>query len=294
MNLLGKIFVVLILVMSLMFMTMAMMVFATHKNWKQEVVRTVTEAQQTGQPVGWKARYEQLVAQNQKLAADHLALQKEVVAERTAKAEALAKLQTELSEREQQLATARDQLKQQGDQLNAAVATLKTQEENVNAATQQVQKLTEDIKTQIAMADDLFKKSLVLANELNQANTELPNLRERNQQLADMLAKARLLFSQLGMTLEDPIDGRPPPLDANVEGVSSEGVEIAAGSHDGIRVGHVLDVISNSNGRLIGRIQITNVEKDRAIGRVMPEYTDRRISRGDTATSKLSRLARQG
>jgi phosphoglycolate phosphatase-like HAD superfamily hydrolase len=277
MNLLGKIFVVLILIMSLMFMTMALMVFATHKNWKEEITRT--------EPPGWKARYEQLVQQNQKLQADHQALQKEVVAERTAKAEALAKMQTELSERQQELTTAKTQLTQQGQQLIDAVATLKTQEENVNAATAQVQKLTEDLKAQVAMADQLFQKSLVLANELNQANVKLPELTERNEQLAQMLANARLLLSQVGMTLEDPIDLRPPPLEAHVENVNARGeVEIAAGSHDGIRVGHVLDVVSGRS--FLGKIRITNVTRDRAIGRIMPPA--QRISRGDTATSKLS------
>ena len=37
MNLLGKIFVVLIIVMSLVFMTLALAVYATHKNWKDIV-----------------------------------------------------------------------------------------------------------------------------------------------------------------------------------------------------------------------------------------------------------------
>ena len=283
MNLLGKIFVVLILIMSLMFMTMALMVFATHKNWKEEITRT--------EPPGWQARYQQLVQQNQKLQADHQALQKEVVAERTAKAEALAKLQTELSERQQELTAAKTQLDQQGQQLRSAVAALQTQEQNVNAATQQVQKLTEDIKAKVAMANQLFQKSLVLANELNQANVKLPELTERNEQLAQMLANARLLLSQVGMTLEDPIDLRPPPIEAYVEDVNPRRgeVEIAAGSHDGIRVGHVLDIVSGSS--FLGRIQITNVTRDRAIGRIMPEYTNQRISRGDTATSKLSRVA---
>jgi hypothetical protein len=285
MNLLGKIFVVLILIMSLMFMTMALMVFATHKNWKEEISRT--------EPPGWKTRYEQLVQQNQKLSADHQALQKEVVAERTAKAEALAKMQTELSERQQELTNATTQLAQQGQQLAAAVAALQTQEQNVNAATAQVQKLTEDIKAQVALADQLFQKSLVLANELNQANVQLPELKERNEQLAQMLANARLLLSQVGMTLEDPIDLRPPPLEANVENVNARGeVEIAVGSHDGIRVGHELDVLGKTG--FLGRIKITNVTQDRAIGRVMPEYSRQRISRGDTATTKLRALARQG
>ena len=292
MNLLGKIFVVLILVMSLMFMTMALMVYSTHKNWMEEITRTAAEAG-PGQSVGWKPRYEQLLAQNQQLQADQAALQKEVLAERTAKVEALARLQTSLSEREQELAAAQEQLKQRGEQLASAVATLKTQEENVNAATAQVTKLTEDIKAQIALADDLFKKSLDLANQLNQANVQLPELKERNDQLAQMLANARLLLTQVGMTLEDPVDLRPPPIEANIEAVNGRGgVEIAAGSHDGIRVGHVLDVIGD-NG-YSGRVQITNVSPDRAIGRVMPEHSVRQIGRGDTATTKLSRLPKRG
>ena len=37
MNLLGKIFVVVITVMSVVFMTLALAVYATHKNWKDIV-----------------------------------------------------------------------------------------------------------------------------------------------------------------------------------------------------------------------------------------------------------------
>ena len=39
MNLVGKIFVVLIFVMSLVFMAFAMAVYATHRNWREEVTR---------------------------------------------------------------------------------------------------------------------------------------------------------------------------------------------------------------------------------------------------------------
>jgi uncharacterized phage infection (PIP) family protein YhgE len=283
MNLLGKIFVVLIFVMSLMFMALSLMVFQAHTNWKEEITRPVGAQ---GQP-GWKVRYEQLVTQNQKLAAEYQALQREVVAEKTARAEALAKLQTELTSRQQQLNNANQELAKKTEALAEATATLKTQEQNVNIATGQVQKLTDDLKGQIALADDLFKKSLDLVNRLNQANVKMPELEQRNQQLAQMLGNARLLLTRMGMTLEDPIDRRPPPLDANVEQVNARtgDVEIAAGSHDGIRVGHELDVVRN--GRLVGKIKITNVSPDRAVGRIMPG-TLYQISRGDTATTRLS------
>jgi hypothetical protein len=290
MNLFGKILVFLILIMSLVFMTMALIVYATHKNWKEEISRTQAEAG-PGQTVGWKPRWEQLVEQNQKLTTQMESLQKAVVAERTAKAEALAKMQTELSSRLAELTEAQNVLKQRGEQLAQATATLKTQDENVNIATNQVQKLTQDINTQIARVTELFNKSMALNNQLMQANAKLPDLEEMNAQLADQNAKARILLQRFGMNLEDPVDRRPPPLDANVENVGIRDVEIAAGTDDGVRVGHMLDIVRE--GRLVGRIEITDADEDRAVGRILREYSVEQIRRGDTATTKLNRLARQ-
>jgi small-conductance mechanosensitive channel len=200
-------------------------------------------------------------------------------------------MQTELSFRMQELTEAQKTLTQRGEQLAQATATLKTQDENVNVATSQVQKLTQDLNAQIARVTELFNKSMALNNELMHATAQLPDLREMNEQLAAQNAKARVLLSQHGMTLEDPIDQRPPPLDANVESVSSHGdVEIAAGTHDGIRKGHVLDIVRQ--GRLVGSIQITDVEDDRAVGRTLRDYSVEQIRRGDIATTKLNRLFR--
>jgi hypothetical protein len=276
--------------MSLVFMTMALIVYATHKNWKEEITRTAAEAGSGN--VGWKPRWEQLVAQNQQLTTKMEALQKAVVAERTAKAEALAKMQTELSSRLAELGKAQELLTQRGEQLATATATLKTQDENVNVATGQVQKLTQDINAHIARVTELFNKSMALNNQLMQANAKLPELEEMNAQLAAQNANARLLLEQRGMSLDDPIDRRPPPLDASVESVTRSDVEIAAGTHDGIRVGHTLDIVSQVDRRIVGRIQITNVDKDRAVGRILREYSVQQISRGDIATTKLNRLAR--
>jgi hypothetical protein len=64
------------------------------------------------------------------------------------------------------------------------------------------------------------------------------------------------------------------------------------GTHDGIRLNHELDVVRE--GRFLGRIRIVNVEKDRAVGRIVRDYYVSQIRAGDTVTSKLRTLARQG
>ena len=56
MNLVGKIFVFLIFSMSVVFMSFAVMIYATHTNWKDEVLRT--ERGKRGEKIGWKKRLE--------------------------------------------------------------------------------------------------------------------------------------------------------------------------------------------------------------------------------------------
>ncbi len=53
MNVLGKSFVALILVMSLVFLGMSLMVYATHKNWPAVINRNAQEAK-PGEPIGLK------------------------------------------------------------------------------------------------------------------------------------------------------------------------------------------------------------------------------------------------
>ena len=51
MNLVGKIFVVVILVMSVVFMAFAMAVYATHRNWREVVMRPRSKSARQG-PLG--------------------------------------------------------------------------------------------------------------------------------------------------------------------------------------------------------------------------------------------------
>lgn len=287
MNLLGKIFVVLIFVMSLVFMTMALMVYATHKNWKEEIER---QQAGPGQQVGWRKRFEDLRAENERLTEQKAALEKEVIAEKTAKVEALAKLQTALANMSNQLQMASTQLNEKEKTLAENTAALKTQQENLTNATKTVQDLTKTVKDEQLRADDYYKKVLAATDQLQNMLVQLPQFKERAEQLAAQVAKAKLLLAQVGRNIEDPLDQSPPPVTTTVAGVSREGlVEINLGSHDGIRQGHQLDVVRE--GRFLGRIQIIETGPDKAVGQIMRDYHNQQIREGDTVTSRLRILA---
>ena len=79
MNLVGKIFVVLIFVMSLVFMTAAMLVYAMHRNWREEVLNPQT---------GLNRKYVDLQAHNKELTDQLDKLKQQVAAEKNAQRQA--------------------------------------------------------------------------------------------------------------------------------------------------------------------------------------------------------------
>ena len=175
MNWLGKVFVVVILIMSLVFMGLAMAVYATHKNWQQ--VSTDLNDKLTA------ARSE-----NTRLQAEHNRKVEELERENTAREQQAVKLEAErvaLADRLAQIQTERDTLVQSQRDHIAAVAS--TQKINEGLAGE-VTGLRGQIKTAQQARDLLFKEALTATEELHEKAGEYNAARERSEQLTKQVA----------------------------------------------------------------------------------------------------------
>ena len=97
MTLLGKILTVLILIMSVVFFTMSMMVFATHKNWKELALSTDSTK------LGLKPKLDQYIERLDRANKEIQALKNSHAAEAAARRYALAALQSKATQFEEQL-----------------------------------------------------------------------------------------------------------------------------------------------------------------------------------------------
>ncbi len=181
MNLVGKIFIVSMLVASVFFMAVAMAVYATNKNWREVIVAP---------DVGLQARLEKAKAENKALTEEAEKLKQEFDFEKAVKIQALAKLQSELE-------VARAELKK----LDATQAELEKAKSEAVAAMNATQETTagyrkevEGQRTAVEEArkdrDAHFKEVVRLTDELNQAVNEKELLRKRTEELAKDVAKA--------------------------------------------------------------------------------------------------------
>jgi len=287
MNLVGKIFTVLIFVMSLVFMSFAVAVYATHKNWRDTVMRPPAEAGR-GQEVGLQHQLENAKARNTELKDRLDQLEGALAAEKAAKRQALSKLETENEE----LKRERDQTEKEHAKLvqsqREAVAAMQATQETLTALRKEVDTLRADIRTAQSSRDDHFKQVVDLTDQLHQAVNEYKRLKARQVTLVADLAKCKELLRVHEISLEG--DETPPRVDGLVLATPGAGlIEVSIGADDGLRKGHTLEVyrIAGGQSTYLGRVVVMKTSPDKSVCKVDPNFRRGTIQKGDRVASKF-------
>lgn len=275
MTLLGKIFTVLIFVMSVAFCILAVATFATHKNWRDQAM-TLKSAVEKEQNL--KASYEREL----EVVKNNLAM------EQAARRAALATLQGKQILLYDDLTKQAEELVNKTSALTAQTQAAEVAEKSLADITAEVKKLRDDIRLARQDRDDVFAKTVDLTDKLAAAEALRLVLEERNEQLQNSFSALQKVANAMGFDERTLVSKIPPPLDAKVLAVhESRGmVEISIGSDEGLKKGHVLQVYRGS--QYLGQIIVRELQPDRAIGEVDKKMQRGRIREGDNVTTKLS------
>lgn len=276
MTLLGKIFTVLIFLISTMFLAMSLMVFATHRNWKEAVVG----------PNGLNAQLAQVQARETQLQSAMTTVQNQLNAERAARRQALAALQSNLINLREQVQVKETQLGTATAENSQLVKELETAQALLADVQAEVQKLRGDLVVTMQDRDAQFTTVVSLNDQKHNAEGEARRLAERNEQLALDVADQRRALDSAGIDPARGFDEQPPRgLNAKVDAVLDNLVEITIGEDDGLRPGHQLDVVRGN--QYLGRITIKTVEPNRAVGVIDPNLQRGSIQKDDRVTTNL-------
>ncbi len=276
MNLLGKIFVVFIVLTSFGLMLLSMVVYATHKNWMEEaksVSKSLSEAR----------------TENEKLQSRYHILESRLTSERDVALQDVAKLESKRVELRDQNALIQkdlDQLKQDQRQATAMVAS--TQESSVGLM-KEVTGLRKEMRDTQQARDQAFATTLTTTSELHEKQNLLTSAVERMKQLVRQMGRQASLLNRNGI---DPnID--PDTVTPHVRGVvnathrsaGAQLIEISIGADDGLRPGHTVEVFRGD--RYLGRAEILKTEPDRAVARIIRRFQKGQIQEGDDVATKL-------
>jgi myosin heavy subunit len=284
MNSIGRIFVVLIAILSLMLGTMMIMLYAVHTNYRMEIFREPKDVR-GNETVGWKYRLNESYREQERLTQEISRLSQQFEAERTAKIQALAKAEATIN----RLSTENQQLSGQKTALDAnllaATNTLKATQDNLKHTTEEVDKLRVDIAAAHNDTDKQIKKATELTDRLTVATSQLELFTERNQQLVTDVSKAKRLLEKYGVTISDPEDVNTIRVAGKITNVSRDRVELSIGKDDGVREGQNLDIYRGD--KYVGRVKVVESRPDMAVAAIEREFQQFPIQRGDNVASGL-------
>ena len=277
MNLLGKIFVIMIVIMSLVFLGLAMAVYSAHKNWPAQVASLRQEVSET------RSQLEQQISVYQQQA-ENLELEKATYQSQ------MAKLETErvaIQARNADMQTEVNQLKQQNRDATTAVTA--TQQVSAELAKENLG-LQQDIIATQAAADQAFDETVKATSALHEASTQLAVELERNQQLTEQSAEMTRVLLNAGLDPASRSDDITPKVEGFISGVNRRGgaetIEITIGYDAGIRRNHTVEIFRGTD--YVGRAVVLETSPNRAVARVLPESKLRYIEEGDSVATRLS------
>lgn len=283
MNLLGRIFVILILVMSVLFLGFATVVYATHQNW-YEVVNLSPNDAGAGKPVGLTFQLQDARSENTRLKEDLARLEQEISNEQASRRDAIAKLETE----KELLKNERDSLQRDEADLvaqkNQAVATMEASQQTLARLRAEVDTLRGEIREAQSERDGAFTRVVELTDSLNQAESALAKTQLRRDQLDEQVEKLKDVLARNEIDPDE--DMTPPRVDGIVLASGRDGlIEISIGEDDGLRPGHQLEVYRRD--RYLGRIEVIQIAPDKSVAKIIPEFRKGSIQRSDRVATRI-------
>ncbi|MBM4089862.1 MAG: hypothetical protein FJ276_10640 [Planctomycetes bacterium] len=292
MTLLGKIFTGLIVVMSILFLGLAICVYATHVNWRK-VVSNPTPAE--GEPKGLQDQLAQERTVNEQLKERQNNLIAAIAMEQAARRFALAALETKLKARTDELELVQQEFAKLTATEGTTAGALVTAQNELANVTAEVKQLRDDIRTAQKDVDAKFAVVVSLTDEVNQMRRIKGDLENRQRPLQEAMASMKDAMDKLGVRVEVSEDGAvrtdvdriPPRVNGIVLNVGEKSlIEISVGSDDGILTDHTLDVYRGST--YLGKIVVRKTAPDRSVAEIIPEYKRGTIKKGDHVATKFS------
>ena len=276
MNLLGRLLIVLILIGSIIFMSFAVVLYATHTNWKEQA-NTLEQKLKTKTD-----EYNELQKSKETM---ETALRLEI------------KRQTDrgvaLTEKVRQLTDDNTQAQKNITELNVQLAErIKTAELSLNELNALRTRLDGISKALFDSQNEWVDMSTQLTKKIDEAHglaLQLATYQSVCAQLAEDYKKAVEVLRKHGLSPDPELYASRPP--AGIHGTVTEVrprgiVELSIGSDSGLVKGHQLDVVRNRGGSssYIGKVEITETAPDRAVARFMPEFSRGIVQRDDEVT----------
>lgn len=281
MTYIGKILVIIIMVLSLVFLSLSTVVFMTERDYKKEVDRLKeTLSKTTGELNGLKAQKADL-----ETAADAAEKDKEA---------ALKGLNDSIAQLNADIVRRQDEITKQRTAVETAQETVRSSQQEAEAKAKETLAAREQLRAVQDEANKYKLQQLELKDSIRLLERENGLAKENNKYLRDQVVVLQNVIRQNGLD-PDPTKytrlQQPPDVDGRVlrGDAQNRRFEISLGSDDGLVAGHELFVYRlDPQPEFIGRVRVQAVDTDQSVVTVVGSTLQgKKIQEGDIVSTTI-------
>ncbi len=280
MNLVGKIFTVLIFVMCIVFASFALMLHAGHKNWYNEIARQG----------GYRDQVDKLAKEKSDLQQAYALLEDQRKKDNLRNEKLIGDLRVaneQLSQSER--AASEKNLVMEGN-LRKFATDFKLVEQNLTDLRDEAETLRKENKDAVAQQQTMWDKLVAATTGVNNAGAEITRLQKQLRDVAEQYVAAQQILARGHIRPSDVLANPPAGLRGLVTAVQQSDVAISLGYDSGVANGQRFAVTRPSTGRYIGEIVVYKVPyPNGAICRADKSTMTDQIQKGDDVQASLSK-----
>jgi hypothetical protein len=281
-NVVGKLLIVLQLVFSLLFMCFAGAVYSFTQSWRTKAETAMTSVAERDRQIN-----ELKESHTQEL--DARKVENEQLSQRATEAEAgLAQVQANIRTLQGELAQTQQQRDKHLADLQVAQAEADARIAETNELRAETKKLRDTVSLQISEIQDQEDKNLVYSGLVAEAKEREVGALKEIGRLQDLLRQNKI---DPRKAVVGPVPAEITRVEGKVLGTkqnesrSAELIHVSIGRDDYVTEDMTMDVYREN--QYLGRIRITDVYADSAVGILIERTRNGVIERGDNVTTKL-------
>ena len=280
MNFVGRIFIILIFAMSLVFAATAVMVYSTHNNWKEtaEKVKKEKDEAQSKASVLAKKQADLITSLEEQL---------------QSKGNMIAQLTTTNGQFQKEAADSKAQLAQLQTDIVTAISAVEATHTQMKEAQGELVSLRDNFRASQEQFNKLLTDFVATADKYQDTEMKLSNLQNVSKELVQLHADATTVLNHFGLKGKPELYEGVPLHDVSgkITEVRPNGlVQVSIGSDVGLLQGHQLDVYRKADGRdiYVGVVEVVLTEPNRAACKILPEYRKGTVQINDVVTTEFS------
>lgn len=290
MKIVGKIFVVLTLAMSLVLLAFAISVSSWEPHWREIAKRSRSEVG-PDKPLGLEHQLANIKSASEQQNSANDQLRAEIQRVRLSEPNSpyrrqLQGLQAQVNDLQVENDRVGKELSQRNTDVRTHVAQVGSMQKNLTKRVAELERLLVEFRGQLNLGDDQFHRFVASHDNVQTQETILRGQDGHFRATTQRVVQGRTALLAHGIDPESPPEGRAPRVRGVITSLGDRDlIELSIGKDDGLRAGHTVELYRGH--KYLGRAEVVKTAADKSVAKILKQYQKALLQKGDLVATRL-------